>query len=505
MEERKNIERFFQEKFKNFEETPPEHIWENIDQSLSKKGNNRRVIPLWWKIAGAAALLAGILWTGNFMFSPEPSNSIQGITGTKATDSINVDTVPQESVVSTDKNENPDTTTPLSTKNNTNSNPESDPHPTQASDNIQVAAKEKGKSHNTRGANDQVTKNKDFVEIEAPKNDAIAKVEQTDVAKVKKDISIPTANDPATTKNGIPLDDAIDKQQALAENNIQANDTLQDNSGKPSLLEAIDAMEKENQKALASNDDSQKNLRWSVQPNVAPVYYNTLSKGSPLSQQFAENSKQGDVTISFGVNIAYQISKRLSVRSGLNTVNMGYATDGIEFGPAISSTQQHQLNVRFNSNSPSGVQQQPNIALSDGKTPLYNPDSELQARSEKTYQGSINQKLGYLEVPVELKYRLVDKKIGVNIIGGFSSLFLTDNKVTISSDNHLKSEVGEASNLNDTSFSTNIGLGLDYQFSDKLLFNIEPMFKYQMGTFSSDDGGFSPYMLGVYTGLSFSF
>src|SRR5690606_5912532 len=166
-----------------------------------------------------------------------------------------------------------------------------------------------------------------------------------------------------------------------------------------------------------------------------------------------------------------------------------------------SSTQQHQLNVRFN--SPSGSQ--PNIALSDGKTPLYTPDNELQARSENSYQGSINQKFGYLEVPLELKYRLIDTKVGVNIIVGFSSLFLMDNKVTISTDNNLKSEVGEASNLNDTSFSTNIGIGLDYQFSDKLLFNLEPMFKYQMGTFSSDDGGFSPYMLGVYTGLSFSF
>src|SRR5690554_3024823 len=213
-------------------------------------------------------------------------------------------------------------------------------------------------------------------------------------------------------------------------------------------------MEKANQEALASNEEDKNSLRWSVQPNVAPVYYNTLSQGSPLSQQFSENSKQGDVSISFGVNIAYQISKRLSIRSGLNSVDMGYATDGIEFGPAMSSAQNHQLNVRFN--SPSGAQQSsPNIALSDGKTPLYTPDNELQAKSEKTYQGSINQKFGYLEVPMELKYRLVDTKIGVNIIGGFSSLFLTDNKVTINSDNNLKSEVGEASNLNDMSFSTN--------------------------------------------------
>lgn len=80
MDERKNIERFFQEKFKNFEADPPEHIWERIDQSLSKKDTNRKVIPLWWKIAGAAALLAGVLWTGNLFLSPDIPSGTPAVT-----------------------------------------------------------------------------------------------------------------------------------------------------------------------------------------------------------------------------------------------------------------------------------------------------------------------------------------------------------------------------------------------------------------------------------------
>jgi len=31
------------------------------------------------------------------------------------------------------------------------------------------------------------------------------------------------------------------------------------------------------------------------------------------------------------------------------------------------------------------------------------------------------------------------------------------------------------------------------------------MFKYQLNTFSKNDGGFKPYYLGVYTGLNFRF
>lgn len=492
MDERKNIERFFQEKFKNFEAAPPENLWKDIDKSLNKKSNKRKVIPLWWKVAGAAALLAGVLWTGNQIFTPNAPNTLQKVTETKSIDSTSIHTTPQESVVSSDNKEDQNNATPSNQTNNSQ---------TEFLQTKPIETEQEVANSGTKNNNKPVK----LTEKDTPKdietaNEAIAEVEKSGQDPTKEYSNALATKEPETTKDGTGrTNKPADPEQKFAQTDAKATDN--DNSNKPSILDAIEESEKSELEVLASNDENQNNLRWSVQPNVAPVYYNTLSQGSPLSQQFAENSKQGDVTISYGVNIAYQISKRLSIRSGLNAVDMGYATDGIEFGPAISSAQHHQLNVRFN--SPSGSQ--PNIALSDGKTPLYTPDSELQARSENSYQGSINQKFGYLEVPLELKYRLIDTKIGVNIIGGFSSLFLTDNKVTISSDNNLKSEVGEASNLNDTSFSTNIGIGLDYQFSEKLLFNLEPMFKYQMGTFSSDDGGFSPYMLGVYTGLSFSF
>lgn len=486
MNERKNIERFFQEKFKNFEASPPDHLWADIEKSLNKKSKKTKVIPLWWKIAGAAALLAGILWSGSLIFSPNDPNQIQKVTETEAIENTPVDTLPQQSVVETDDQE--DQINNTTTDSNTNKNSS---NPFKPNLKTQQIANKPGLESKTKG-NHPAKEN-----IELDQNQAIV---QTNMEDNNSSVSGNELDDKQQieTKNNT---DSNLSQEALAQNEVKPKDTT-NNTDKPSLLDVVEEMEKSKQEALASNDEDKKDLRWSVRPNVAPVYYNSLSQGSPLSRQFAENSKQGDISISFGVNIAYQISKRLSVRSGINSVDMGYATDGIEFGPAVSSTQQHKLNVRFNSPS---TAQQPNIALSDGKTPLYTPDSELQARSEKSYQGSINQQFGYLEVPLELKYRLIDSKVGVNIIGGFSSLFLTDNKVTISSDNNLQSEVGEASNLNDTSFSTNIGIGVDYKFSEKLLFNLEPMFKYQMGTFSSDDGGFSPYMLGVYTGLSFSF
>ena len=61
MRERKNIDRLFQEKFKDFEVNPPEVVWEAIETHLDKN-KTRRIIPLWWKLGGIAAVfLIGFL------------------------------------------------------------------------------------------------------------------------------------------------------------------------------------------------------------------------------------------------------------------------------------------------------------------------------------------------------------------------------------------------------------------------------------------------------------
>ena len=117
---------------------------------------------------------------------------------------------------------------------------------------------------------------------------------------------------------------------------------------------------------------------------------------------------------------------------------------------------------------------------------------------------SLDQNLGFIEVPLELSYRVSDKKLGVSVIGGMSALFLSDNEV-YSTLNGNKTLLGEANNVRNTSFTTNIGLGLDYKVSDKIDINLEPVFKYHMNTFESKSGNFNPYTIGVYTGFSFKF
>ena len=77
-------------------------------------------------------------------------------------------------------------------------------------------------------------------------------------------------------------------------------------------------------------------------------------------------------------------------------------------------------------------------------------------------QGAINQQLGFIEVPIEIEYSLVDKTFGVNLIGGFSTLFLSNNEVYAVQNNGDRTLLGEATNINDMSYSANFGIGLNY-------------------------------------------
>lgn len=70
MKEQKNIERLFQENFKDFEAQPPQDAWKNIEDRLNEKKKKRRIVPFWWRVGGVAAtLLLGIGLYWNFQSS----------------------------------------------------------------------------------------------------------------------------------------------------------------------------------------------------------------------------------------------------------------------------------------------------------------------------------------------------------------------------------------------------------------------------------------------------
>src|SRR5690606_34812192 len=81
MGDKKNIDRLFQEKFKDFEVAPDDSLWSRIESELdAKSSKNKKAIPLWWKLGGIAAALALLFAVSYNSLNIDNSNIINPIT-----------------------------------------------------------------------------------------------------------------------------------------------------------------------------------------------------------------------------------------------------------------------------------------------------------------------------------------------------------------------------------------------------------------------------------------
>ncbi len=290
-----------------------------------------------------------------------------------------------------------------------------------------------------------------------------------------------------------------------ADENGEKNAIATDQDTSDKMEERTSGNKKSIFEALENQPDDKKitwesGSRWSAGPSIAPVYFNAMGEGSPIDPGFSSNSKSGSTSLSFGLSIAYALNDKLRVRSGIHKIEYGYDTNNVGFSPTLAASSSGRLqNIDYAGGSE-------NLAVNDA---ISNPDSPNAVASEfsalnSVRGGTVAQNFGYLEVPLEMDYALIDRRIGVNLVGGISSLFLIDNSVILSSGD-LTAEIGEARNLNDLNFSTNIGFGINYKFTPKIQLNMEPVFKYHLHTFSNTSGDFRPYSIGVYSGLNFKF
>mgnify|MGYP006158315729 FL=1 len=78
MKDQKNIERLFQEKFKDFEATPPQGSWDAIASRLNEKKKKKRVVPFWFQLSGIAAslvIIGSLIWNFQSEKNTTPFNN----------------------------------------------------------------------------------------------------------------------------------------------------------------------------------------------------------------------------------------------------------------------------------------------------------------------------------------------------------------------------------------------------------------------------------------------
>ncbi|MQP25030.1 hypothetical protein GFJ94_08130 [Flavobacterium sp. LMO8] len=559
MKDQKNIERLFQEKFKDFEAIPPRGSWDAIASLLNEKKKKKRVVPFWFQLSGIAAslfIIGTLIWNFQSKENTSPfNNPNQTVVGFEnenkdsqnsnlnSQDNNTLNTNIKNQIVSAEENTN--TSENKSSKfdsdlihskksingvvsnekknvrsneknNKTNRSIISDTkknktgirynNNTKESNSIIVANSKKTKAKRNKSAYETLISNEDILLLADDKNNNTNNWVGTKNSKNKKNQNEKINADKIdsffdknqTEKNFVNINNDTEKKSTDNTNVIVASSESiinNDSTLVAAISPEINPLEEllKEKEAGKNEDEKEKRSRWAVSTNASPVYFNSVAEGSSLDSRFNANQKEYNNTLSYGVGVNYAINNKWTIKTGVNNLSLDYNTTDITFYQDVSAKPIENLNTN-----------------SMGK--MINIKSKLEDNSfisveefeTRKYDGAINQQISFIEVPLELGYKLLDRKFGIELIGGISTLFLNDNSVSIVS-NGQEIVIGEANNLNNIHFSSNVGLGFKYSFWKSFNANFQPMFKYQINTFNENSGNFKPYFIGLYTGVSFSF
>lgn len=547
MKDHKNIERLFQEKFKDFEAIPPQESWNIIASRLNEKKKKKRIIPIWFQLSGIAAsfiIIGALIW--NFQSnqntnSPNNSNEtvVVGVDNSNSkdkksnTDFNNNETLrPEKNIENSENNTikfdskriDFEKSNPIVISNEKSNIRYKDKknNSFESKNTLDTKNKKRYPNYNNKESNHEIVANSKAKRNKSSKKNLFLETDLIATTKKNKNSKLNPNHNTTTSKKGLINSDKInsffDKTEtntnyvntsndslanqtkdtitavlALSEN-IITNDSMLVAEISPEINPLEELLKEKEAGKNEVEKEKEKRNRWAVSTNASPVYFNSISEGSSLDSQFSKNSKEFETTMSYGIGAVYQISNKFSFKTGVNTLTFNYNTDNVLFNTRLNSVTNNIKTLDRNSNSE-------NLAFSaiDSKSDLG--DALILLTESK---GSIKQELSYVEVPLELSYKILDKKFGIDLIGGVSTLFLNANSISLISDG-MEMNIGKANNLNDIHFSSNVGLGFKYNFWKSFNANFQPMFKYQINTFSENSGNFKPYFIGLYTGVSFSF
>jgi hypothetical protein len=253
--------------------------------------------------------------------------------------------------------------------------------------------------------------------------------------------------------------------------------------------------------------------RWSIAAMASPTYYSNFNTGNDAFSKQLSSAEQPLMSYSGGLAFSYKISKRFSIQSGLYYSSLGQKVDGITSFDGFQKYETSKGGPNFEVLTTNGTiyTSNPNVFLasvgSDRVVTTYTKDVfDPKKASLQPISNSLDQNFSYLELPLIVRYKIVDKAIGINLIGGVSYNFLVNNSVYTTSEDGTRYSIGKTDGLNPLTLSSSLGMGMEYNFTGKLSLNLEPTFRYYLNPFSSTSGSYiHPYSFGIFSGISYKF
>lgn len=450
-----NIDRIFREGLKNFEVAPPSEVWEGVLQARTHK--KKGVLPIFRYAAASVAMLlvVGSLYTiiNKPNLQKDTPQTVQSITST-----IKDDIKPVEKVVQ----ENIDVEKPVIAETQINIvKPES---------------------------------------VDVSSDKVLQTREPVNIGNVANILLLAENYFPIESKD---LHSFVDGKSIILNSKVANSD-----KGFPVIYDF----------ANEPIDQKIENIGgWSFGAKFSPLYTSrnvTMTMPGNFKDMY-DNVEEGIIAFSGGLNFKYKSANRISVHVGLFYSRMGQKiTDLVAYDvPAyIVSTLPVKGPNRIMLNSSFGPVVVP-------ETSLYVEDITV-ARVENKYSSDyfdpvklglegfdteISQNFEYIEIPLLLSYKVIDRVIDFQLLGGVSTNLLVGNNVFAEFDGQ-RINLGKTDDIYKFNYSSVIGFGIEYGFSDQLSFSIEPTFKYYLNSFSSGTRlHVHPFSIGLFSGISYKF
>ncbi|KOH42539.1 outer membrane beta-barrel protein [Sunxiuqinia dokdonensis] len=488
------LDDLFRSKLDDFEQEPPAYVWSRIQEQQA--GNKRRMLFFYLKGAGVAAavLLAFLL---GWQLQQQPENLAPVLTDHQV-----------QSDEKTSQSESSDSAT--DTKEGTLPIQES----TSAEQSSGLAFAESGRGKSAAEKPETIDSN-NTIEFQITANaDASSHGRQLDTED-SENRKQETQQFQLLRLLHLELDDSFKEQAQLADLRRKQRETAtQFNTFEQNQIE-------ENARLLAANRMSESPAGWQLGAMLTPgVSVNQSSQSQNYASSMAIPDSKDKLQVGGGISIEYKTHKRWSVQSGVYYSKLGQTSSNQSFQPealysdVVSDGALRGEVAYFNTavavksgemlmNTAAGVvaidRLPTNARLSSGFETLAADDGILLTQTE------FEQQFEYIEIPLILRYQLIDATFELQVLGGLNTSVLVGNNAYANSE-YGNERIGETRDMNAVNYSTSFGFGLGYGLSNKISLHVEPQLRYFMGSLNSNSNvSFKPYTIGVYTGLSYQF
>ncbi|MFW5831308.1 MAG: hypothetical protein ACOCVA_03600, partial [Prolixibacteraceae bacterium] len=444
-EEDKYMNKVWREKLEDYSVEPPAHIWDGVQHEMAAIRKKKRMV-FYSRIAAAAVVLLAFL--AGWYFNAKTDDVVQ-------------DVVQNEKIWS-DKKPSGAKNKPLTEDSIEESNA------------IQQNEKEKIQDENERKDKNRIRKEllaeaksgkQPVEEKEAP----VAFAERFSLSEIKK-IE--------------PVVSTAISEKLKEKHKVQ---------GYTSFSEIDQNLIADNAKRFSGETETGDG--WKMGVNVSPSYSSQVSSYSGgYARNMTYESSEAGVNVGGGISVQYKTGKRWSVESGVY-----YAKNGQKSGNSqnlfafaaerdydYKATPQFGDHAHFNTsiqvnnsemvmNSTAGV-----IAFNrvpTGAVMAANPEESFTYSNALLTNGEFSQVFDFVEIPVYLRYLLIDSKIDVEIMGGVHAGLVVGNNVFMENEYGVQN-IGQTKDISPLNISGAAGVGLNYGLSKHLSLAVEPRINY---------------------------